>query len=438
MDYGNHVWSDTLYYAIDQVHAQRGAVSLNHLFGPQYYYENDPNETPAHRDARRTYTKRVYIGNRALGVDVLEVGYRQRGGCDLMHHLDLWDALNANMVFLTGNGVTDSHGRGPYQLDGWGPTEMGLAWTNNFVTWMYTEELSEAGFVHAMKAGRAYFGDPYRWQGTLDLRTKDGFRMGQVLLTDAPAHDVYVEVTGVPTDVEVRLLQVDMRDNVWPTYLDPLRLRDEALAGSVVGNVFRDTVSVATTSPSFVRVEVYDGAGREMVFSNPLYFVTTLPTRGVAAERVAARLGPIRVFRAEDFRLTAATWDAGNLLLHLEGDEGTPGGGSISLDPGMLGAPHAVGGAAAWSWLGGVLEVQGFAGNGSAIDLSWGATDAAALPSTPAELRLAPVRRIPRAGPRRSSSPCPGRAGRAWMSWTSPGAASGISWRTSGRPGARG
>lgn len=393
VNYTGHVWSDTLHYAIDQIHAQGGAVSLNHLFGPQFWYENDPNETPQHRDDRRTYTKRVYIGNRALGVDVLEAGYRRRGGCELVHHLDLWDALNANMVFLTGNGVTDSHGRGPYQLDGWGPSEAGLAWVNNFVTWMYTEDLSEAGFVRSMKSGRAFFGDPWRWKGALDLRTLDGFRMGQVVRTDAAAHDVTVEVTSVPGDVRVRFVQVEMRDDAWPTYLNPVFLRDEILSGDVDGGVFRDTVTVTTSTPSFVRVEVQDGSGQEMVFSNPLYFAPVMPTRGIPAERAAARLGPVRLFRAENLTLTQASWDEGQQMLGLGCDERTPGLGVIRLEPGTLGPPHAVWGAGAWTWLGGVLELSGFAGTGSTVTVSWGATDApsgtsAAAPSV-LDLRLA-------------------------------------------------
>jgi hypothetical protein len=395
VDYAGHVWSDPLHYAVDQVHAQGGALSLNHLFGPQYYYENDPGETPEHRDARVAYMKTLYIGNRALGADVLEVGYRRRGGCDLVHHLALWDALNANMVFVTGNGVTDSHGRGPYQLDGWGPSELGLSMTNNFVTWMYAEEFSEAGFVRSMKSGRAFFGDPYRWQGALDLRTADGFRMGQVVVTDRDVHDLLVEVTDVPPDVEVRLRQAEMRDHPATAYLEPVWLRDEPLDGAVAGGVFADTVSIDTTVPSFVRVEVRDGAAREMVFGNPLHFVREVPVDGIAAERAAARLGPLRVMRAEGFRLTAASWDDDERILHLGGDEAPPGTGRVTIDPGALGEPHSVEGVVAWSVVGGLLELQGFAGAGSAVDVSWGATTVAAGRSAVPALALSPSRPNP-------------------------------------------
>jgi hypothetical protein len=395
VDYTGHVWSDSLYYAIDQVHAQGGAVSLNHLFGPHFIYDANPNETQQQHTARRDYVKRSYVNNRALGVDVLEVGYRLRGGCDLWEHLDLWDALNGNMVFLTGNGVTDSHGRGYFQLIGWGPAELGISTINNFVTWMWTEELSEVGFVRSMKSGRAFFGDPYRWEGALDLRTLDGFRMGQVVLTDADTHDLVVEVTNVPADVSVRLLQVEMREEPPVDYIHPVLLRDEVLAGAVSAGTFSDTVSVDTTAPSFLRIEVSDGLLREMVFSNPLYFVKAVPAAGVATERAALRLGEARLLRAESFRLEGASLSPVGPVLHLSGDEAPAGMGRLVIDAGALGTPGIVVGATTWSYADGVLELSGFSGSGSSIDVLWGGVEAPVAAPLPANLSLAPGRPNP-------------------------------------------
>jgi hypothetical protein len=260
---------------------------------------------------------------------------------------------------------------------------------------MYTEDLSEAGFVHAMKAGRAFFGDPYRWKGALDVRALDGFRMGQVVLTDCASHDVLVEVTNVLPDVQVRLLQAEMRDHAGKPYLDPVWTRDETLAGAVVDGVFSDTVSVDTSTPSFVRVEVRDGQGKEMVYSNPLYFVRAVPQQGVAAERVAARLGPVRVYEAEDFRLAGASYDPDQLILHLSGSEAPPGLGRIVIDPGSLGAPGGVAGATNWSYLDGVLELSGFNGTSSAIDVHWGPTGVRPPAPRPSQLGLDPGRPNP-------------------------------------------
>lgn len=388
VDYGTHVWSDTLYYAIDQVHAQGGAVSINHVFGPKFDYQFDPNEPPEHQAQRLRWNKRWMIDTNALGVDVLEVGYRRRGGMDLVHHLELWDALSANLVVLTGNGVTDSHGRGHWNLWGWGPYVGNINTINNFVTWMYTEELSEAGFVQAMKRGRAFFGDPYNWYGTLDLRTLDGFRMGQVVFTDRDSHDLVVEVTNVPPDVQVRLLQTEIREDPPTAYLDIHYLRDEILSVAPVGGVFADTVAIDTTLPSVVRVEVRGAAGEDFVYGNPILFVRDVPAAGVAAERVAVRLGEIRVYLAESFRLTGA-WLDGTGALHLTGDEEPVGFGLVQIDPGVLGPPAVVVGAASWNWVGGIVTVQGFSGAGSEIVLSWTPTGVQP-PGEPAhELRLA-------------------------------------------------
>ena len=395
VDYTGHGFADTIYYAIDQVHEQGGAVSLNHVFGPRYDNQFNPNESPEQQAARLLSWKQQLIGNRALGVDILEVGYRRRGGMDLVHHLDLWDVLGANTIWLTANGVTDSHGRGEHQVIGWGPSENGIAFKNNFVTWLWTEELSEAGFVLSMKRGRAYFGDPYRWDGELDLRTSDGFRMGQVVFTERDQHDLLVEVTNLPTEGKVRLVQGEIREPPSTSYTTVNVLRDEYITGTIVNGTFQANVPLDTSLPSFARIEVYDSVGGELVFSNPIHFVHEVPAFGIPAERVAARFEGIRVFLAEEFRLLGASFESGAEILTITGDEETPGLGSISIDPGPLLAPAAVRGAQSWSYLGGVLTLQGFSGAGSSIEVSWGATGVATHVTTPNRLELDPPRPNP-------------------------------------------
>jgi len=394
VDYTGHGFPDSLTYAIDQIHAQGGAVSLNHFFGPQPLQEVEPDSV---HQARITFTKQVLIDAAAMGVDVLEVGYRSRGGMNLWEHLDLWDALNANAVFVTGDGITDSHGRGWAHIFGWQEAPPGDVTTNNFTSWLCTEELSEAGFVQAMKRGRLFFGDPYRWNATLELETLDGFRMGQVVVTDRTQHDLAVEVTGLGPDGKVRLLQVEIRESKTPGppyYLDPVFLRDEYLTGSIVSGTFADTVSVDTSVPSYVRIEAYDDRG-ELVFSNPIHFVDTVPVAGVPAERVAARLGDVRIFLAEEFTLTDVSFDADIGLLLVEGDETTPGVGELSIDPGVLGAPSSVVGASGWTYVSGVLTVAGFSGPASAIQIAWGPTGVGAGGDAGPRLALAPGRPNP-------------------------------------------
>lgn len=407
IDYGTHAWSDSIYYAIDQVHAQQGAVSLNHAFGVSIY--GDTSETPAHKAARIAATQQQLIGNRCLGVDLLEVGYRNRGGMDLEQHFSLWDALTANAVFVTGNGVTDSHG--PYLFPGWGPYQPGNAgFENNFVTWLYAPAIDEAEFVTAMKAGRAFFGDPYAFDGSVDLLTPDGLRMGQVVVTDRAAEDVIVSATAVPADVQVRLLQFEVREGSPTPYLVPNVLRDEMLSGSVSGGAFADTVSVDASLPSYVRVEVRGSAGEELAFSNPLHFLRGTPTDGIPGRRAGAHLGPVTLLSAKNLTLTDASWTPGPPeQLSLDVDEDPPGLGEIQVGTGTMGAPSLVTGAASWGWQDGVLAARGFGGAGANVVVSWGPVAAGESAGLPSEPTLEPGRPNPFGEGLRASFSLPAR-----------------------------
>jgi len=204
VDYTGTTFSDSLFYAVDQIHEQGGAVSLNHVWGTDVF--GDTTETQQQKEARIYWKKRDLVAARAYTCDLLEVGYRVRQGIDLEGFLSTWDALTGNSIFLTGHGVTDSHGQ--LFLDGWGPWIPGDPdFSNNFVTWLYATEFSETAFVHAMKAGRAFFGDPFVFDpdGTLDLWSGEGFPMGRIVLTDRASHDVIVEIDGAPSTAQFRL-----------------------------------------------------------------------------------------------------------------------------------------------------------------------------------------------------------------------------------------
>ncbi len=326
---------------------------------------------------------------------MFEIGYRLRGAMNLNQHLELWDALTGNAVFVTGNGVTDSHGRGLYNLDGWGPSELGLTMLNNFVTWLATEELSEAGFVRAMKSGRAWFGDPYRWQGEMDLRTADGFRMGQVVLTDRDAHELVVDVSNVPDNAIVRLLQMEIREHPAQEYLVPNVLRSETLADEVPGSEFSATTTLDVTTPSFVRVELRAADNKEWAFSNPIHFVHDLPDAGVGFGRVAGLWEDLRLFRAERVALRDASYSVAPRVLTLVVDEEPAGLGTLVIDCGTSGAPDFVQGAQNVVFSAGILTLGGFSGVGSTVSMRWGATGAEVESAATGTVRLDPARPNP-------------------------------------------
>jgi hypothetical protein len=368
VDYTGQAPLDTLYYAVDQIHDQGGAISLNHMYGVGIY-SNGTNETPQETAWRILATTRTLLATRAYGVDMLEVGYRIRSGVEMESYLSTWDALSGNAIFVTGNGVTDSHGSS--FLHGWGPWQPGnYLFENNFVSWFFATELTETALIDAMVSGRAFFGDPYLIDsdGTLDLRTTEGFPMGRVVVTDRASHDLIVEVTGVPSSVDVRLLQGEIREDPPQEYIDVNYLRDELLSGTFAGNSFADTVTVDTTIPSFVRVEVSEGD--PWAFSNPIFFVRNVPQAGIAGPRVAASLDDIRILDAEEFTLLDVSIDP--TMVTVSGDEEPPGLGTLAIDTGPRGEPSGVVGATTWSFDAGVLNLSGFQGAGSVVHVLWG------------------------------------------------------------------
>jgi hypothetical protein len=262
---------------------------------------------------------------------------------------------------------------------------------NNFATWFFGDALTAEDLIQAMKAGRAFFGDPYAFSGTLDLASADGFPMGRVVYTDQDSHDVIVEATNVAPDIQVRLLQTEIRLDT-SDYLEPNVLRDETLGGTVVGGVFADTITVDTSVASFVRVEVRGVSGAELAFSNPLHFVRSLPAAGLAPARAAAHLDGLRLLRAEDVTLTGLEF-ASPVHLVLTGDEDPPGLGVLEIDCGALGDPTTVLGAAVWNSQNGLLTLQGFGGVGSTVHVFWSALGVP-LDSV-RELALAPGRPNP-------------------------------------------
>jgi hypothetical protein len=215
------------------------------------------------------------------------------------------------------------------------------------------------------------------------------------VLTDRDQHDLIVEVTGLPPGASVRLLQCEIREPPSSSYTTVNVLRDETLEGTLVGGVFETNVSLDTSLPCFARIEVRNSLGGELVFSNPIHFVREVPSIGVPPERAALRLDSVRMFLAESFRLRGAVFDAESQTLTIQGDEEPTGLGSLAIDPGVLGAPATVAGADAWSYLGGVLSLQGFSGEGSSIEVDWGATDLTLQPTRPHDLELGSARPNP-------------------------------------------
>jgi hypothetical protein len=221
--------------------------------------------------------------------------------------------------------------------------------------------------------------------------------MGRIVLTDRPGHDVVVEVTRMPASPEIRLVQCEIRENPPAEYLDVNVLRDELLSGTVAGGTFVDTVTVDTTVPSFVRIEV-GVPGETWAYSNPIHFVPAVPGAGIADRRVAAALGDVLVRSSRGLRLTAAAYQPSPPQLVLSGDEADPGTASVEVDCASLGAPSSVTGVGGWTFQAGVLALNGFTGAASQAVVQWGGATGATASPIPARLSLDPGRPNPSGG----------------------------------------
>ncbi|MFL6099432.1 MAG: CehA/McbA family metallohydrolase [Actinomycetales bacterium] len=234
------------------IHNGGGLASLNHPFGTGF-------GTAASAATRHTVVAGLLAARPAL--DMIEVGYAARGA-DLRGHLDLWDTLLRNGLFLPGIGVSDDH-QGEHGT--WTRTK------NRFATCAWTTGLDEMSLVTAIAGGRTYCRE-LGTTPTLDLSAAGGsVRMGEVLVdgTD-PSIDLRILATGLPSAGAVRVVQGAVEFG--STALDPSSATTQMIpAGSFSSGEV--TASLDNSRSSFARVEVIDEAGRCIAFSNPVWLL---------------------------------------------------------------------------------------------------------------------------------------------------------------------
>lgn len=248
---------------VQEVHRRGGLVSYNHPFGISKSSQVD-------QDTRTADAARTLLSNRALGADILEVGYVRSAGVDLAHHAALWDVLSRNAVFLTANGVNDDH--------------FGLDWitrSNNFVTWVWSASTDEADLLAALSAGRGWTAS-LRWRGSVDLRVDGSVPMGGVSVSSVTSRQLEVLMTGMQSGATVSVLRgdVDYAGTAAPTSNASTISTLARFTGSV-------SVTVDTSTSCFVRAVVRNSRGVVVGLSNPIWLLREAPPSGVPAARAA-------------------------------------------------------------------------------------------------------------------------------------------------------
>lgn len=257
---------------VSRIQAQGSLVSYNHPFGT-----SNEIAAPADQQQRMQQAATDLVQEQMYGADMVEVGYRSRGGIDLAGHLLIWDACSRAGVFVTGIGVNDNHSG-----MGWDTAE------NNFITWIWAEEPSLPALSTALSGGRAYFGDPTQFNGQLDLSTAAGAQMGQVEVSADHGAELLITVSDLPSGWSVDLVSLDMVDAASggtpqgpPTESDYSRV-------SLTGQDFSDSraqVPIDPAAEQVHRLEVIDPTGVIMASSNPIWLLSGASSVTVPAER---------------------------------------------------------------------------------------------------------------------------------------------------------
>lgn len=252
---------------IDTIHEAGGLASWNHMMGTA---GGNYVLSQAQQDARCRSVASALIASGAHGADILEVGYRQRGGVGLSRHLAAWDACSRNAIFVTGNGASDTHsGTWAGQI-------------HNFLTWAWASESDEVTLLEALLAGRCFFGDMKRFNGQVDMLVDGACPMGSVSVSAAAKRSVLVAVSGLPADGFVRVVRgpVDYAGAGIPepgTTFESYPASEFATGSALI--------SLDNASSSFVRVEVLDASGLFLAGSNPAWLLCEEPPSGIPVAR---------------------------------------------------------------------------------------------------------------------------------------------------------
>jgi predicted metal-dependent phosphoesterase TrpH len=218
--------------------------------------------------ADRESLARLMIERNALGVDLVEIGRSQLD--DLLWVLDV---TARNAVFFTAVGSSDDHdGRN------W------LAESERYVTCAWARSTGRDDLVRALGRGAAWFTDPLRYRGAMDLRIGGRSALGAVVLTWEPTVPVGLVAADLPggSALEVITGVVDFAgtDDLAPA------TRTRRIPAEAVDDA--TTEVMAPGDGAFIRTQVRLANGKLAAVSNPVWLLRDRPAHGVPAGRERA------------------------------------------------------------------------------------------------------------------------------------------------------
>jgi hypothetical protein len=209
-----------------------------------------------------------------LGADLLEVGYKLRGGCDLAHHVALWDIMSRNAIFLTGNGTSDDH---------FGQDWFGMG--NNWFTSAWAKSTGEADLLTALAAGRAWCASLSGYRGSLDLLVDGSVPMGSASVSTVRSRKLAATATAMLPAGSLQIL----RGTVDYAGTAVLAANTKVIGSYTAAQLAGGSVTqwIDTTKDRFVRTRVLDSTGTVVGLSNPVWLLRSAPPGGIPAPRRA-------------------------------------------------------------------------------------------------------------------------------------------------------
>jgi hypothetical protein len=232
----------------DSLEAQRRMVRFLHGHGATVSI-NHPHPGPE--------LANTLITTNGIGADIIEIGT----GRQIEELAPAFDVAARNAVFLTASGVSDDHG--------------GVDWLDpsaaqRWITGVWAQSRSSHDLCAAMRAGRAWFHDPLRWSGELDLLVDGHVPMGGVLRTRHRRVPVRVTATRMPSGGSLDFV-LGRCDRAGAGSLQPANASLAVPARSVVRGHWSTTVG--RREGVYVRAMVRASTGAIVGFSNPVWIL---------------------------------------------------------------------------------------------------------------------------------------------------------------------
>jgi hypothetical protein len=256
---------------IPRIHAAGGLASYNHPYG----YAEGTLLPESQQLSMQTATAKTLLGNRAMGVDLIEVGYNVRQGVGFDHHVGLWDVMSRNAVFLTAEGANDDH---------YGQDWLGIV--NNFFTTAWAASTAQSDLLAALRAGRAWCAPLAVYRGSLDLVADNVCPMGSVSVSSVSSRSLRVLATDLPAGAKVQVVRGPV-DYAGTADATPGTTVIAQLAATDLDSAGTATVTVDTSAGAFLRTQVVNAAGATIAVSNPVWLLRAAPPGGIPPARAA-------------------------------------------------------------------------------------------------------------------------------------------------------